>query len=103
MEYICKNCGSRDTADTIEDIVKYRKLCSKCLSNINNKYKRKTKPKKHVKKHVETAYVCNTCGKLYYNKHYNVKPFNCSECFSRSIVAISYSRYLDLKKENENG
>lgn len=36
MEYYCKNCKKPEQARSFEEIMKYRKLCTSCLSKENN-------------------------------------------------------------------
>jgi len=76
MKYNCKTCGKTEHAKDFDAIVKYRKLCSKCLANENSIHmKRDTKSKTKV------VYECTKCGKL--NKQ---KVFKCRHCECKTLT-----------------
>lgn len=77
MEYICRECGRTDTAETVEEIVNCGKLCTECLSEQNTKKKvRKIPSKKKKKSRKDYVHVCNECGAEYHSK----PIFGCHNC-----------------------
>jgi len=45
MKYICKECKTEETVNSIEEIVRYKKLCTDCISTKNKNTCRRVLPK----------------------------------------------------------
>ena len=83
MVYVCKECANKATANSVEEIISYRKLCGECLSKQNRESMRRTKRVKTQKPRRYRVYLCTECNKEH---NYDFRPCVCgNETFNNVI------------------
>jgi len=90
LKYICKECSAVSTADNMDEILKYRKLCTRCLSESNQKTLVRKTPitrknnirSKPRKDRIQGTFVCNNCQT---DSNSRSKPWECKVCRGRSF------------------
>ena len=94
VEFYCKECGNKKNYESIEEIIKHKKICIECIFRLEkeaNEKRRKNIKRKIVKKDA----ICKVCGKTFSS----YQATTCSiECRKKLCEKTSF--YNNLKVVN---